>query len=178
MRASVFAASALAVLGAGALRGAGLGVISRKHIFLLIQSICLCCVSSPTWISMMGPGMTDEVRDGSCSSLSAWCHWSGPWHSSDSPCLAPSSESRPVFIQLRTFCQDFFLQVTGTKTRSKGWKPFHVAFYSLVTDGTLNFISVQILKSRTWSLKDCGLKYLDKKLEDVPVKDLSGNRNL
>ena len=69
-----------------------------------------------------------------------WCHWSGPWHSSDSPCLAPSSESRPVFIQLRTFCQDFFLQVTGTKTRSKGWKPFHVAFYSLVTDGSLNFI--------------------------------------
>ena len=72
--------------------------------------------------------------------LSARCHWSGPWHSSDSPCLAPSSESRPVFIQLRTFCQDFFLQVTGTKTRSKGWKPFHVAFYSLVTDGSLNFI--------------------------------------
>ena len=38
------------------------------------------------------------------------------------------------------FYHNFFVLVTSTKTSPKAEKPFHVAFYSHVTDGSLNFI--------------------------------------
>ena len=80
---------------------------------------------------------------------SARCHWWGR----DTVLIShvwPRAPSPGHFLSsCETFCQDFFLQVTGTKTRSKGWKPFHVAFYSHVTDGSLNFIWGSQISVRT-----------------------------
>ena len=118
------------------------GVISRKHIFLQSQTICLWCV----FISALNNNH-DSVLPG--MPVKFYLARKGPRSQCDTEGQRVDITILQSSRQAAQFLSNIFTSLTRSLDSPKGWKPFHVAFYNLVTDGSLNFIWVHNSKSGT-----------------------------